>query len=488
MAAVHKTSLRLIMRHELRVMIADRTLPTLGALFAILLLYGFFTGLHETEQREGVVRSLIESQAKTNASNIEQWRKVMAGEQKPDPFANPVDPSSIGGGMGAQYAILPTLALSPIAAGQSDMLADYYRVTYESRAGFMEESEIESPWKLLSGQFDLAFVLIYMFPLFIFAISFNMLSVERDQGTLRMLLSQPLTLPRLVLAKTLVRAGAIIGLAVFVPVMALLITRHAVMEGTAIGMVALWTALVVAYGLFWFALSALVNSLGRASATNALLLIGTWVVLVLVLPVVLNLAVASAHPAPSRTDLATQTRLVTIEGTNKFQDLLDTDYTYVDEPEALLPVNGRLEVAPRLRAFFLMEEYVDQRLSEMLNRFDRQLAAQQALVNRYSFVSPAIVANEGMASLAGNGTRRYERFKQQVIGYHEDWKRYFVPRVRNGIAIVEADFTRFPRWAWQEENAATVRADALIKITQLLVVAALLSLFAAWRFGRRQAV
>jgi ABC-2 type transport system permease protein len=486
MAASQISTLALIMRHELRVMIADRTLPAIAALFTVLLLYGFFTGLRETRQREEVVKSLVAAEAKTNAHNIALWRTVMARQQRPERFANPVDPSSIGGKMGAQYAILPTLALSPVAAGQSDMLADYYQVTYRSRSEFMEAGEIESPWKLLSGQFDLAFVLIYMFPLFIFAISFNMLSVERDQGTLRMLLSQPLTLSRLVLAKTLVRAGLIIGLAVLVPTLALLITRHSVLDAAALGSFALWIALVIAYGLFWFALSALVNSLRRASATNALLLIGTWVVLVLVVPVALNLAVSRAHPAPSRADLATQTRLVTIDGLRRYENQFSQEYD--DRPEALLPRDGRLEVAPRMHAFYLMEEFVDQRLTEVLVRFDRQLSAQQMQVDRFSFISPAIVANEGMASLAGNGTRRYERFKQQVIGYHELWRGYFVPRVRNGIAIVEADFERFPRWSWQEENTATVRADALIKIAQLLAVAAVMGLLAAWRFGRRQSV
>lgn len=486
MAVPRKSTLALIMRHELRVMIADRTLPAIAMLFSILLLYGFFTGLHETRQREAVAKSLVERVAKTNADNVVLWRKVMSREQPPERFANPVDPASIGGSMGAQYAILPTLALSPVAAGQSDMLADYYQVTIGSRAEFMEAGEIESPWKLLSGQFDLAFVLIYMFPLFIFAISFNMLSVERDQGTLRMLLSQPLTLPRLVLAKTLVRAGVIIGLAVLVPALALLITRYSVLDGAVLVVLALWVVLVVAYGLFWFALSALINSLGRASATNALLLIGTWVLLVLVVPVVLNLAVSQAHPAPSRTDLATQTRLVTIDGLNRYENLFSQEY--VDQPEALLPRNGRLEVAPRMRAYYLMEEFVDQRLAAVLARFDRQLAAQQVLVDQLSFISPAIVANEGMASLAGNGTRRYERFKQQVIVFHQSWRGYFVPRVRDGIAVVEADFARFPRWSWREEDIATMRTDALIKIAQLLAVAAVMGLLAAWRFRRRQSV
>jgi ABC-2 type transport system permease protein len=490
MTTSRKWTLALIMRHELRVMIADLTLPVLSVLFTVLLLYGFVTGLHETQQREAVAQSLLASQAKTNTDNIVQWRKVMARQQRPEPFANPVDPASVGGRLGAQHAILPTLALSPMAAGQSDMLADYYQVTILSRAQLMEENEIESPWKLLSGQFDLAFVLIYMFPLVIFAISFNMLSVERDQGTLRMLLSQPLTLRRLMLAKTLVRAGVVIGLAVLVPALAVLVTRHAVldMDVAALGAFALWMALVVAYGVFWFALSALVNSLGRASATNALLLIGTWVLLVLVVPVVLNLAVSNAHPAPSRTDLATQTRLVTIDGLKRYKDLFSTDYDYVDSPDTLLPTNGRLEVAPRLRAFYQMEAFVDQELSEVLSRFDRQLAAQQVLVDRFSVISPAIVANEGMASLAGNGTRRYERFKQQVVGYHEAWRAYFVPRIRNGIAIVEADFESFPRWSWEEENPATLRADSLLKIAQLLVVATVMALLASWRFSRRQSV
>lgn len=493
MQASQKWTLALIMRHELRVMIADLTLPVISVLFTVLLLYGFVTGLHETRRREEVVKSLLASQAKTNADNLVQWRKVMARQQRPEPFANPVDPASVGGRMGAQYAILPTLALSPVAAGQSDMLADYYHVTISSRAELMEESEIESPWKLLSGQFDLAFVLIYMFPLVIFAISFNMLSVERDQGTLRMLLSQPLTLQRLVVAKTLVRAGVVIGLAVLVPALVVLVTRHAVldmndMNGAALGALALWMALVVAYGVFWFALSALVSSLGRASATNALLLIGAWVLLVLVVPVVLNLAVSSTHPAPSRTDLATQTRLVTIDGLERYKDLFSTDYDYIDRPDTLLPKDGRLEVAPRMRAFYQMEAFVDEQLSEVLSRFDRQLAAQQVLVDRFSFISPAIVANEGMASLAGNGTRRYERFKQQVVGHHEAWRAYFVPRIQNGVAIVEDDFEGSPRWSWEEESPAIVRADALFKTTQLLVVAAVMALLASLRFSRRQSV
>src|SRR3546814_11516026 len=77
MAASPKSNLALIMRHELRVMVADRTLPAIAALFTVLLLYGFFTGLHETRQRESVVKSPVAAETKTNADNNPPWPTVM---------------------------------------------------------------------------------------------------------------------------------------------------------------------------------------------------------------------------------------------------------------------------------------------------------------------------------------------------------------------------------------------------------------------------
>lgn len=478
----------LIVRHEARVMIADRTLPLIVLLFTALLAYGLANGLMQTAARERVVADITERQQARDAANIVKWRRVMTGEVTPDPFANPVDPASVGSGMGAQHAVLPTLALAPVAAGQSDMMADYYRVTYRSRVNFMYDSEIENPWNLLSGRFDLAFVLVYLFPLLIFAVSFNMLSAERDQGTLRMLLSQPLTLSRLMLAKSTLRAAVMIGLAVVVPLVGLLLFRPEVFSSGGLEALALLALMIAAYGLFWFALAALVNALSRSSAANALILIGGWVMLVLVTPVLMNLVVSAASPAPSRTELAARTRQVQIEGLNRYNSLLSADYRYTDGngAGALLPVNGRLEVSPRLRAFYLMNRDVDAQVQTLLDVFDRRIAGQQALVDRFGVLSPAIVMNEGLASLAGNGSRRYLSFQRQVIDYHEAWKAYFTPRVLDGVAIVEEDFSRMPRWTWLEEDARSGHLDAVIRITQLLGFSGLLALGAVWRLRRRQ--
>lgn len=476
----------LIVRHEARVMIADRTLPVVGVLFTALMLYGLATGLVQTGDRERVVEQLLERQAERDATLVPRWRRVMAGEEEPAPFSNPVDPASVGSGLGAQYTVLPALPLAPIAAGQSDMMADYYRVSYRSRVKFMYDSEVENPWNLLSGRFDLAFVLVYLFPLLIFATSFNMLSSERDQGTLRMLLSQPLTLTRLMLAKVTLRAAFMCGLAVGVPTLVLAVFRPEAFAPSNLPLVTMLAAMVVAYGFFWFALCTLANAFIRSSAANALVLVGSWVILVLVVPVLLNLAVAAASPAPSRTELATQTRLVTIDGLNRYNDLLSDDYRYTETKEALLPKNGRLEVSPRLRGFYLMNRDVDDRIQPLLDEFDAQIAGQQHLVDRFGLLSPAVVLNEGLASIAGNGSRRYREFQRQVIAFHEAWKAFFLPRVINGTAIVEADFSRYPQWSWQEERATVALVDSAIRTAQLMGLAAILGIIAARRLAARQ--
>lgn len=486
-----KSNLRafsLVFTHEGRLLFADGTLWLVSAVFLSLVVYGLYNGMTETTLRDSAVTGLVKEQQESEASRLAQLSRIMAGGEAPQPFANPADPSSMGGGFGARYAVMPSAPLSPLAFGQSDLLPTYYQVTNRSKVTFIYDTEIENPWHLLSGHFDVSFVLIYLYPLLTFALSYNLLSAEREQGTLRMLLSQPLPLPVLVLGKVAVRASAILICAVVIPSVVLLVARPETHGGSQIAALGSWVALVAAYGMCWFALAVLVNTLGRSSAANALMMIGSWVVLVLVAPVLLNLLVSAARPAPSRTELATRTRLATIDGLRRYADLMSADYEYTDRPELLLPKDGKIDVPGRLRGFVLVDKHLDDELETLLNQFEIQLASQQTLIGRYGMASPAIVAYEGMTALAGNGSRRYLHFRRQVDAFHQSWKEFFEPRILSGTAITEADFDRMPRFVWLEEADGIVREDAMKGLVQLIVPVAVLALFGARRLRRYSAV
>lgn len=478
----------LVFWHEGRVLLADRTLWVVALLFVSLVGFGLHNGTAEADNRAAAIERIRQADDAGEASRREQLRNVMSGAELPDPFGNPTDPSSMGGGYGARHAIMPNLPLAPLAFGQADLLPSYYLVANTSRIEFIYDTEIENPWSLLSGHFDLAFVVTYLAPLLIFALGYNFLSGERERGTLRTLLSQPIGLVVVAGGKLGVRLAVVLCCAVLLPCFALLALRPELRTASEMAALGSWGVLVTVYVIFWFALVLAVNCFGQSSAANALTLIGCWVVVVLVMPVLLNLAVSFASPTPSRTELATRTRVVTTEALNRYSGLFGTDYEHISNPSLLVPKDGKIQVAPRLRAFYLADRDVDADLDALLAEFENRLDGQQELVGRFGWLSPAVSVHEGITALAGTGLRRHQHFQRLIESFHREWKAYFEPKVLDGIAISELDLGGFPRFAWMEEASAVVRTEIARRVLHVAWPAWLLIALGVWRLRRYQVV
>lgn len=461
-------TLRLVMRHEWRMLIADCSLFLVLGLLALLIGYGFYNGLAETRARDAMVATVLKAEREIGAANLDTLRKIEAGKLKPGPFDNPANPATMGNGSG-RHAVIPSLPLAPTAIGQSDMMPNYYKIGIRSKVEFMYDSEIESPWNLLSGHFDLSFVIVFLLPLLIFALTFNLLSSEREAGTQRMLLSQPLGIGTLALGKLIPRALSLLLTATALPILLLLIFRPEARSFEQVMPVLSWAAIVVGYGGFWFALAFAVNALRLSSATNSLVLIATWTLLVLVVPVLLNLVAEAVSPAPSRTQLSIRTRAIEADNLRRYDDLFSGDYRYIAEPDTLIAKNGRIEIPARTRASFLAKRDLDKRIDVVLDEFDASLLDQQRVVDRLSFLSPSILAYEGMTALAGNDGGRYLAFRQSVSAFHDGWRRFFAPRILRGIVFGQDDLAKLPTWHWNEHSPSSADHDARQRISLLLL-------------------
>ncbi|MEJ7658781.1 MAG: hypothetical protein WKG07_03710 [Hymenobacter sp.] len=67
--------------------------------------------------------------------------------------------------------------------------------------------------KLLVGNFDLAFVLVYLLPLFVIALGYGLLAGEQESGVLPLLRVQAASVRRLLLGKLLFGFLLVAGLA-----------------------------------------------------------------------------------------------------------------------------------------------------------------------------------------------------------------------------------------------------------------------------------
>jgi ABC-2 type transport system permease protein len=473
-----RTTARII-RHEWRSLGADRAIVIAVVVLAGAVGYGLFNGARWVAFQYATIGAAQVEEGERFARLERDAAEAQAGRLQVSAFRDPRSPAVLGRGLGARYAALTPAPLAALAIGQSDLLPYYFKVTTDSREVVMAASEIENPHRLLAGRFDPAFVIVYLYPLLILALAYNLLSAEKEQGTLSLALSQPVALASLATIKVAVRAVVLVGVLAALALAGLAVTGAVVTEASTAARFALWIAAVAAYGGFWFAAAIFVGSRGRGSATNAIVLAGLWLGLVMIAPAALNLAAATFYPVPSRVDMVQAVREASDAATAEGSRLLAKYYE--DHPELAADTSEQA-----MRDFNLLRvavtDDVERRVAPELERFEMQLDRQSRLVARLRFLSPAILVQEAMSELAGTGVARHRHFLARVDDYHREWRAFLVPRIFQRVSILDHDI--LPRFSFSEEAEGRVLARVAINLAALALPGTVLAVIGLRRLRR----
>ena len=469
-------TLRTVLRNERRLLAADPALRIALAVFAVLFVYALVNGMAWERFQERTVDAARTGNAERTRALEQELADIENGGQPASPFSDPRAPNVLGGARGAHTAALEPGPLTALAVGQSDLLPYYYDVSiYTNESSFQQNGEVENPLNLMVGRFDLAFVTVYLLPLLVLALSFNVLSEEREQGTLALTLSQPVSARDVVGAKLAFRALLVVGLAAGVSLLGILATG-----GASSGRVLLWCGTVILYALFWFALAAWVNSLRRSSAWNATVLVGAWLVLVVVLPAAINIAAGLLHPLPSRVEMITAQREASNDAVNRRSELLARYLE--DHPEM---ASGVVADEPGLGALaWAATDAVNGRLEEVTAVHDARRAEQLALVRRYRFLSPALLAQEVLIDAAGTGDARFARFQSQVRAFADQWQQFFVPAILADERMSASVLPDIPTFQFMDEGPGEVARRSAVPLLFLGGLVVLVGVGAGVGLGR----
>ncbi len=468
---------RTVFRNEWRLLTANRALRVVLGLFGALLVYALANGVVWMRFQDNTVRAAQAGNVERVRALEQQLAAIEDGAEPPSPFADPRAPNVAGGARGRHTAVLEPRPLSALAVGQGDLLPYYYDVDiYTNESSFQRNGEVENPLNLMVGRFDLAFVLIHLLPLLTLALSFNILSGERERGTLALTLSQPVSARTIVTARLAFRALLVIGMALAASLLGILVAGGLASPSQAV----LWCVTVVVYSLFWFGLAAWVNSLRRSSSWNATILVGAWLALVVVLPAALNIASGLLHPLPSRVRMVTAQREASNDAVNRRSELLARYLE--DHPEMAGAVVAE---EPGLAALsWAATDAVNRRLEEVTTEHDVRRAEQIALVRRYRFLSPALLAHEALTDAAGTGDARFARFQSQVRAFAGQWREFFVPAILASRQMDAGVLSDAPRFRFVDEEASGVARRAAAPLAVLGGFVALAGIGAGIGLGR----
>lgn len=471
---------RVMLRQELTLLYRNRVLTTLFSLLLLVLLAALWIGSSQLQKQQRTIRQIAAHERTTTDSLITRIRRVEAHDMRYPGFIwdDPTYAYNTARNEGPQYAVKAPFALQALAAGQRDVQPYYYKVYITKKQQLVHEGEIDNSYLQFVGNFDFAFVVVYLLPLLIIVFTYNVLSSEKEQGTWVLLKTSNQSVAWLMLARIAIRYGLFTGFfwVVVTPVLALLI-------GPAFLVTANWwwlVAYVSLYFAFWFTLALLVSSFGLGSSVNALALLFTWLVLGLLVPTALQVSLDHAYPIPSRIALTISERNAVNQyfahgGQQLTKQVFSSPRAIIRQASVVTPgmVYGYGVIV------YKSQEIKDQAAQVAERQLYSQIEQQQAAIRHWQLLSPALLLQETLAALAGTHWHQFNKFSLEVDEFRRQTQRFFYPKmaseqtfrtfsVTDAHAIPQFKPRVYANYDWLHPSQALALYGALIML--LLII------------------
>ena len=465
-------------RVELTLLRHAAGLPALLALLIALAVLAVASGVLRDTERVAARDVLVAEQRLLR----ESLREMLASGQSADEPGVAARPGTLGFSVLTDYAVVSSTELAPLASGISELMPGH--VGLSAHALYLQRASgaLDNPLRLAVGSFDLSFVIVFVLPIFVIAVSYDLLSRERELGVLALIAAQGISMGRYIATKLVVRGGLIIAAIAGLNLVALLVLRVAGFSPSAVECYA-WLGITISYGLGWYAVAAFVNAWGFGSATNGVVLANVWIVFVIVVPAAVSLAATSLYPPPSRVELTTELREAAAEA--EARGAAARERYFFDHPD--LAGTG-VDQEVYFREVAASENEIAATIEPHLARFGSQADNQASLAAKLRFLSPALLAESSLAAVAGTDRRYYAAFAGAVDAHHGRWREFFVERLRSGRTMTAADWDALPGFGYRAPGEAMRVRSALPAAAALAALC--IAVFAAgfWKLRRYSAV
>lgn len=356
--------------------------------------------------------------------------------------------------------------------GERDEAPNHLRVRLLGLQTQLNASDPVNADGLLSGQFDLAFIWIYLMPLLIAAMGVNVMADEKSSGRWPMLLSQvsrgrvvifhKLSLPALILAAVNL---LILGVAVVVTDLQVSWQLAAV------------AGLVLLYQLCWWLICTWLVTLNRSASFNYLSFLSIWLLFSFVVP-----GLSYLYQVQQQTPGADAA--IVFEQRQYMNDSWDRD-KHADFSAFLERYPQWENTAPMGEEFDWRWYYAMQHMSDVVvaDHVQQRIESKQASYQQgalFSWLSPVMGLQYGLNRLADADTPAQLSFQQQVSEYHAELESFLWSFLFFDQAFEKADFERIPDFAY-----APLTQDLTTSVSvKLIVMCLLFSLLTAWRMKR----
>ena len=345
----------------------------------------------------------------------------------------------------------------------------------------LEDSKFSSnPVFAIFGALDLTFIVKIVLSLFAILFTYDSIVGERERGTLKLALSNPVPRDRLILGKAI---GGFISLLIplVIPVLLglviIVVYPNVAMGGEDWARLGLILLLFLLYLSVFFTLGLLVSSRSTYSSNSLLVLLLIWVTAAMIVPKASVMIASKLYPIPSVHE-------VTAEKDAFLQEIQAESPARVGEWMEENPSDDSPEWQDKFRGF--LEEFqqeltgrIDEKNAELEEAFQSKRRRQQNLALNISRISPASALMFGSMSLGRTGIHEQDRFLNSIKQYKPVFTRWVNVKMMRSLEFGSAqqpapELSDMPEHSFQseslKESLSRVIPDFVVMASMILIL------------------
>ncbi|WP_051335979.1 DUF3526 domain-containing protein [Aquimarina latercula] len=364
----------------------------------------------------------------------------------------------------AKFAYINNLnPLAGLSIGQSDVNPTVKRITIKTFEAQKYDTDLVNPMNLQSGNLDLSFVIIYLFPLLVIVLSFNVLSEETETGTWRLVTIQARSKLGFIISKLLIRM-----LLLYTALIVLFFIAKLVLNLTFDRNLFWMLGLSMLYILFWFTLTFFIIIFKKSSGFNALLLLSVWLVLIILLPAGINAYVSTKYPVPE----ALSTAIAQRDGyhvkwdTDKLATIEKFYKHYPQFKKYGYPTDGF-----NWLWYYAMQQMGDDDSKNQQEALNEKIKLREQTSNQIASIIPNMHIQLVFNRLSGTSMSQQMDYLEATDAYHEKLRLFFYPKIFEKQQAETIDWKQFtPEYYETNVKVSPVRSMIPIVVASIFMI------------------
>jgi ABC-2 type transport system permease protein len=338
--------------------------------------------------------------------------------------------------------------IAALAIGQQDVNTTIQQVTIRGIEAQRFDTDLFNPNNLLIGNFDTSFLVLFLLPLIIIAFTYNVLSAEVETGTWALIKIHSKNPLLFIATKMLHRFAIVCAVFMSIQLLATSILKISINQQ--------WWAFMataIMYISSWFAICFVVICCKKSSNTNALSLLGIWLLLCLIIPAFANNYITKKYPVNEA-----YTTLI------KQRDGLHTKWDVSKDSTLQTFFKHRPQYKNYVwnkRGFnylwyYAMQEMGDIEAANDSKQMQQKLHQRLATSNTIAQFFPSMLTQLNFSNIAQTGMQQHLEFLDSTVSFHNKTKAYFLPKIFGDAKVQDENwqqhtpqyFTATKAWSW----------------------------------------